>query len=207
MGVRVFAADIDKKSLFFAKELYPTVRFAVCNAEDASFKTNSFDKVLCTEVLEHIENDDKAFQELARMIKPGGLILISVPSIKGIFGSFVKEIGHRDGKGFEKHYRKGYSIEAIKKLIDRNELRLLRYNYTMTFFTEFYMGLTKLAYLLLKKDQFKSQCDFKNLKDNSFMMRLNKMLLPLFLKIGILEDKILSNIIKGHMLILLCTKK
>jgi SAM-dependent methyltransferase len=43
------------------------------------FDSQSFDLVICSEVLEHIPNDDKAISELVRILKPGKSLAISVP--------------------------------------------------------------------------------------------------------------------------------
>jgi len=43
------------------------------------FDTQSFDVVLCSEVLEHIPDDGKAISELARIVKPGKTLAVSVP--------------------------------------------------------------------------------------------------------------------------------
>jgi len=39
----------------------------------------SFDVILCTEVLEHVPEPIKALQELARLLRPGGLMLLTAP--------------------------------------------------------------------------------------------------------------------------------
>jgi ubiquinone/menaquinone biosynthesis C-methylase UbiE len=44
------------------------------------FGNDSFDRVICSEVLEHIERDDNAVSELIRVLKPGGVLAVSVPS-------------------------------------------------------------------------------------------------------------------------------
>lgn len=44
-----------------------------------SFKDNFFDIISCIHVLEHIENDSKAMQELFRVLRPGGFAVIQVP--------------------------------------------------------------------------------------------------------------------------------
>lgn len=43
------------------------------------FADNSFDVVICSEVLEHIPDDDIAISELVRIVKPGKTLAVSVP--------------------------------------------------------------------------------------------------------------------------------
>ncbi len=49
------------------------------NAEALPFASNSIDKIICSEVLEHIEHYSIVLQEIHRVLKPGGLLAISVP--------------------------------------------------------------------------------------------------------------------------------
>lgn len=43
------------------------------------FPNNSFDVIYCSHVLEHIPDDRKAMQELARVLKPSGWAILQVP--------------------------------------------------------------------------------------------------------------------------------
>jgi len=43
------------------------------------FKDNSFDHVICSEVLEHIPDDNKAMSEIIRVLKSGKTLVVSVP--------------------------------------------------------------------------------------------------------------------------------
>ena len=43
------------------------------------FEDSTFDWILCNHVLEHINDDTKAMQELYRVLKPGGKALLQVP--------------------------------------------------------------------------------------------------------------------------------
>ena len=49
------------------------------NALELPFADNSFDKVICSEVLEHIPDYRGALREIERVLKPGGLFCASVP--------------------------------------------------------------------------------------------------------------------------------
>lgn len=46
---------------------------------DLPFEDNSFDVILCNHVLEHIPDDQKAMQELYRILKPGGWGVLQIP--------------------------------------------------------------------------------------------------------------------------------
>lgn len=51
----------------------------ISSITNISLPDNSFHIILCTEVLEHISNTSVAFQELARLLKPNGQLIITVP--------------------------------------------------------------------------------------------------------------------------------
>lgn len=46
---------------------------------DLPFQKNEFDLIICNHVLEHIQDDTKAMQELFRILKPGGTAILQVP--------------------------------------------------------------------------------------------------------------------------------
>jgi ubiquinone/menaquinone biosynthesis C-methylase UbiE len=48
------------------------------------FENRSFDYVTCLEGLEHIENPQQAIREFARVLRPGGTAVISIPNILNI---------------------------------------------------------------------------------------------------------------------------
>lgn len=52
---------------------------SAANALQLPFADNTFDKVICSEVLEHIPDFKAALQEIERVLKPGGLFCASVP--------------------------------------------------------------------------------------------------------------------------------
>jgi SAM-dependent methyltransferase len=50
------------------------------------FSDASFDVVLATDVIEHVEDDQLALTELVRVLKPGGLAIITVPAFQKLYG-------------------------------------------------------------------------------------------------------------------------
>lgn len=48
------------------------------------FDDNYFDCIVCVEGLEHVENPANAMREFARLLKPGGCLVVSVPNILNI---------------------------------------------------------------------------------------------------------------------------
>lgn len=56
-----------------------SLTFKVANALELPFEDNSFDKVICSEVLEHIPDYQGVLKEIDRVLKPNGVLAVSVP--------------------------------------------------------------------------------------------------------------------------------
>ncbi len=80
----VTAVDADPLTISRAKEKYrsPNIQFMTGSVLDIPVPDNSVDLVTCFETLEHLEEHEKMMQELKRVLKPDGLILISTPDKK-----------------------------------------------------------------------------------------------------------------------------
>lgn len=73
--------DADKVVQHLGIDIYPGPKVDVVVSIDRQwpFETASFDAVLCTQVLEHVENVEHVLSEIHRVLKPGGVLLASVP--------------------------------------------------------------------------------------------------------------------------------
>jgi SAM-dependent methyltransferase len=58
------------------------------------FDDESFDGAVVGEVLEHIEDDRGALAELARVLRPGGVLAVSVPANPALYGPSDEWAGH-----------------------------------------------------------------------------------------------------------------
>jgi SAM-dependent methyltransferase len=90
-GAHVTAFDIDTAELSRVAAMFaamrdaaeaPAAACATAVAGDATampFADCSFDRVIASEILEHIPDDQRAMAELARVLRPGGLAAVTVP--------------------------------------------------------------------------------------------------------------------------------
>jgi SAM-dependent methyltransferase len=49
------------------------------NGKDIPFEANTFDAILCTEVLEHVEHYQTLVNEMHRVMKPGAIGIVTIP--------------------------------------------------------------------------------------------------------------------------------
>ncbi len=73
------------------------------------FDNGTFDLVLATDVLEHVDEDDVAVKEITRVLKPGGRALVTVPTFKLLWG-IQDDLAHH-----YRRYRKGQLLALLKQ--------------------------------------------------------------------------------------------
>lgn len=78
-------------------------------------KNASFDAILCTEVLEHVPNPLAALQELSRLIRTGGRIILTAP-----FCSMTHFAPYHYATGFSRYFYE-YHLPALGFKIDQIE--------------------------------------------------------------------------------------
>jgi SAM-dependent methyltransferase len=91
-GARVIAADLDPKELAPVSDMFAAMRAegetrppaqAAAVTADATrlpFPDGSFDAIIVAEMLEHIPRDAAALTEIARVLRPGGTVAVTVPA-------------------------------------------------------------------------------------------------------------------------------
>lgn len=62
------------------------VEVLVGDVTQLPFKSNTFDLIVCSEVLEHVPNWERAIAEFYRLLKPDGELIISTPNKLSIYG-------------------------------------------------------------------------------------------------------------------------
>lgn len=67
---------------YTSADLYDSSAMVKLDITDISFQDNTFDCILCSHVLEHILNENKAMKELYRVLKPNGWAILQVPIMR-----------------------------------------------------------------------------------------------------------------------------
>lgn len=77
-GAQVIAIDASKRMLATARA-WPGVTFVNADALQCCFSAGAFDGIICSSVIEYLENPKSALKEFARLLTAGGLAIISAP--------------------------------------------------------------------------------------------------------------------------------
>lgn len=135
-GAAIDAFDIEEGSIDTCKSIQEKIgtdiNFYVKNLLELE-AVEKYDLVLCMDVLEHIEEDGRAVENLYKALKKGGMLYMHTPK-KGQSHYF---------KRFEDycqwgHVREGYSTEEITGLLERKGFKVKRLESTFS-------GITLLA--------------------------------------------------------------
>ena len=84
VGIDLSLKDLNTTRERFSEFIEPdnknkSLVLSVANGYQLPFSSGSFDKVICSEVLEHIPDYAAVLSEIERVLKPGGIFAVSVP--------------------------------------------------------------------------------------------------------------------------------
>jgi 2-polyprenyl-3-methyl-5-hydroxy-6-metoxy-1,4-benzoquinol methylase len=120
VGRRLEGIDYSKEAVEIANKNYPNLHILEGDIYKLKYKDNSFDLVICSEVLEHLEDPQKALRELARVSRR--YILLSVPNEPWFYlfnyTQWGKDIGHINKWSRNKFIKfinlEGYKVISVK---------------------------------------------------------------------------------------------
>jgi ubiquinone/menaquinone biosynthesis C-methylase UbiE len=106
------------------------------NAMYLPFKDSCFDKIICSEVMEHVIDDEQATRELFRVLKEDGLLAVSVPARKmeSLYWK-ISEAYHTNPGGHIRIYRLRQLIDMLK----RNDLEVYEVRYKHAFHSVYWL--------------------------------------------------------------------
>src|ERR1035437_6082749 len=126
IGKKLEGLEYLKAAIELGKKTYPDIKIIQGSIYELPYKDNLFDLVLCTEVLEHLEEPEKALKELVRVSKK--YLVISVPNepffmlaqlVRGKnwsrLGNDIEHINHWTMFNFSKFVKKNARVKILAK--------------------------------------------------------------------------------------------
>lgn len=129
----IYAADIKEDWIEDLKNFYANSGFSDISLgiEDLTQITheNKFNLILSVDVMEHIEDDLKVFNNFKRALMPGGYLMVNTPSNFG--GSDTRD--ESDQSFISEHARSGYSKEELGSKLQSSGFEIYKFTYTYGF--------------------------------------------------------------------------
>ncbi len=124
-------------------------RTRLADACDLPYEDGSFDLITCLDVLEHVRLDALAFSELARVARPGGYLLVTLPASARLYSSFDCLCGHL----------RRYSRSQVNELAAAAGVRLVRMTRYAALAHPFVLLYMKRGDLIRGRGRFRQQME------------------------------------------------
>ncbi len=123
----IYLSDLRDNYLSFLRKNYSSKASGIMKMDivDPDFDTlykdqlGSFDTVFALNVVEHIEDDKLALQNITKLLKPNGKLIILVPAFNTLYNSFDKAL---------EHYRR-YTKKTLNKNFISSNLEIQKSSY------------------------------------------------------------------------------
>ena len=150
-GYQSFGTDMSTEAIEYGTK-HGIDNLSVAKDGRINFPDNNFDVVLALDVLEHLEDERPAIKEIDRVLKSGGVAIITVPAYMFLWG-VQDEVSH--------HYRRYLASGLIKKFKENSSLKLIKKSYfnTILFLP---IALVRLLAKLLPKPKRESDFEIEN---------------------------------------------
>lgn len=120
---RVFGVEIVSEALYFAKQKFGLNSIVQGNCESLPFRSEQFQCCLATNIIEHILYPPKLMEEIYRVLKPAGMVVINVPRASSMSDRILRWGGvvlH----GKTSHIQK-FSLKKARKLFMENNFSII----------------------------------------------------------------------------------
>jgi SAM-dependent methyltransferase len=121
----VAGSDVEYQSLLSIADKYPAVPLFQLDLAEAEVPENKFNCIVSLNVLEHIKDDKAAVMNIAKLLKPKGILVLELPAGASLYDVFDKQLRHY------RRYDMGNLVSMLEscglKIIEKSHLGFLPY--------------------------------------------------------------------------------
>jgi len=118
----VWGCDISPQALAFCHQR-GLANLVECSVENLDFPDNSFDVLTSCDVIEHVEHDDQALREFYRVLRPGGVAILTVPALRWLWSPHDEVLSHL----------RRYHREPLRRMLHTAGFKELNLTYVVSF--------------------------------------------------------------------------
>ncbi|KKQ25102.1 MAG: Type 11 methyltransferase [Microgenomates group bacterium GW2011_GWC1_37_12b] len=136
--VKAWGIDISSNSIRRAKiDDEQKIKFRVADATKIPFPKNSFDNIICFDTLEHIKDQNKVIEEMIRVLKPGGKLLLFTinRNQKYTWNYWMDKIGIDIYRGYDHDPKLFLDSNNTVNLLNKSGMKILKVELYNGFFT------------------------------------------------------------------------
>lgn len=122
IGEKLYGIDYSDEALKIGRKIYPYLNLKKGDIYDIKEKNNSFDLVMATEVLEHLDNPQKALKELIRVSKK--YVLLSVPNEPFFIGANFLRGKYLKSFGNHPEHINHWTFISFRNFLKKNGLKI-----------------------------------------------------------------------------------
>lgn len=146
LGAKVTGVDFDKQSLSQAKRYLTKAVWVDLNKLKLPFKTNRFDLIVSSEVVEHLLYPNQVLKEIYRVLKPKGNFIVTTPNLL-YWGNRLKilngDFRYQDSGIFDRTHVHFYTYPTLIEDLKQAGFKIMQENHV-------FVG-SKLYQSLIKK--------------------------------------------------------
>lgn len=126
-GARAFGVDISEPTVRQARVAFDegALLCAVSDVRELPFADDSFDAIYSMGTIEHFDETERAVEEMARVLKPGGRAIIGVPNRHDPFLRPALAAALQAAGLYAYGFEKSYSRRALRRMLERAGLTVV----------------------------------------------------------------------------------
>lgn len=114
-----------QEAIDLGRKLHPHIKIKKGSIYELPYKDNSFDMVLCTEVLEHLEDPRKGLKEILRVTSK--YCLISVPNEPFFMLANLVRLKNVSRFGNDSDHKNHWTYFSFKKFLEKEKVQIVEY--------------------------------------------------------------------------------